>query len=244
MAKKAPQSTLQQITARIKGNSKVAVGIAIILLLLVILAVMVLGKEEPARTSSVAELTKSTVNKTNTAKAKAEAAAEAAASPTGQAGAASPSTTKKKTTTTASGATSGSGSGSSSSAGGSSAADAPAVTPFSVESNAYVEVDGPNDADIGCNQSHLFSFTGSITASAAGTATYFWEFSDGGSTAPQSLVFTGAGTRNVNTSWNLFSGSTPGSYEISGYAQLVVTSPNEAYSKESDGAFTIYVNCV
>lgn len=242
MAKKAPKSKLQQITAKIKSNPKVAAGLAIIILLLLVVLMLVIGKEEPARTSSVLELKKAAVTKANTPEAKAKAAAEAAASPTAQPDSpAAAAAAKAKATTSSGGTSASSGSGSASSGGGSSSSGSPAVTPFSIDTPIYIEVDGDNDAYIDCNGSHEFSFTGNISASTAGTATYYWQFSDGGSTAPRSLVFSSAGTRSVNTTWNLYGNGTPGTFE--GFARLVFTSPEEAASKESDGDFSLTVTC-
>jgi hypothetical protein len=69
-----------------------------------------------------------------------------------------------------------------------------------------------------------FNFAGTITANGAGTVTYRWERSDGGTGTTHSLTFTGAGTKSVTAlSWTL---SAAGSH----WARIHVLSPNSRYS--------------
>ncbi len=53
---------------------------------------------------------------------------------------------------------------------------------------------------------HRFNFTGRITTNRAGTVSYRWVSSDGGTTAAQTLVFAAAGTQTVSTYWQLGGG--------------------------------------
>jgi hypothetical protein len=244
MAKKAPKNRLLSKFSSVRKNPKLVIGGLIILVLIIGLAVL-LGtrNNSPTRTSSASELAKSPVNTKNTKEPAASAPTGTSTGPTatssnGNPTASSPSTSK------AAPAASGSSAGSSaaSSGGSSTPASNPAGVPFAIDGPPYGQVD-PDTADIGCNQSHQFVFTASISATAAGTATYHWEFSDGGTTAPQSLVFTGAGTRHVNTSWNLSSDGTPGMYQVTGWAKAVITAPTETATKASDAGFTMYVSC-
>ena len=50
---------------------------------------------------------------------------------------------------------------------------------------------------------HTFNFTAGITATAAGTVTYWWTRSDGASSTEQTLVFAGPGTKYVTSTWSL-----------------------------------------
>jgi hypothetical protein len=70
---------------------------------------------------------------------------------------------------------------------------------------------------------HAFVFTANITANGAGTVTYQWKFSNGGSGATQSMVFGAAGTLPaVPSNW---SPSIAGPY----WAQIYVDNPNHQY---------------
>jgi len=244
MAKKAPKNRLLSKFSSVRKNPKLVIGGLIILVLIIGLAVLLSTRNNtPSRTSSASELAKSPINTKNTKEAAASAptgtsTGTPATSSTSNSTAASSATSKAAPATTGSNA----GSSASSSGGNSTPASNPAGVPFAIDGPPYGQVD-PDTADVGCNQSHQFVFTASITATAAGTATYHWEFSDGGSTAPQSLVFSGAGTRQVNTNWTLSSGSTPGMYQVSGWAKAVITAPTETATKASDAGFTMYVSC-
>ncbi|HNT55245.1 MAG TPA: NBR1-Ig-like domain-containing protein [Anaerolineaceae bacterium] len=66
------------------------------------------------------------------------------------------------------------------------------------------------------------TFTGSMTASAPGTVTYYWERSDGAKSATQSLTFTAAGTQNVTYTWQLGANT-------SGWVKIYVDQPNHQY---------------
>lgn len=68
-----------------------------------------------------------------------------------------------------------------------------------------------------------FTFTGSISATAAGTVRYTWERSDGAWMAEKTLTFTGAGTQTVTDTWTLGS-------NYNGWVRLHVLSPNDMSS--------------
>jgi hypothetical protein len=50
---------------------------------------------------------------------------------------------------------------------------------------------------------YTFTFTANVTVTAAGTVTYWWVFSDGTTSAPQSLTFSAAGTQAISTTLTL-----------------------------------------
>ena len=79
---------------------------------------------------------------------------------------------------------------------------------------------------------HTFHFTAAITASAAGTVTYYWTRDDGSSAAEQSLVFGTAGTQSVTYDWNL---GAPGA----SWVKLYINNPNH----QLFGAANITVTC-
>jgi hypothetical protein len=244
MAKNTPKSTNKpQVLSTLKNPKIIASIIVIILLLVVVGALMMSGSgEKTAKATSARELAKSGVNNENTKTIKHKTAADAkttTVAPTTT----TTTTSGAKKTTTSSGSTTTTTAPSTPSGGGTTPTPSPTVIPFDFDGPPYIDVNN-RSVDIGCNQSNLFVFTASIAATAAGTATYHWEFSDGGMTAPQSLVFSGAGSRQVTTSWNLSSDSTPGIYEVSGWAKAVFTAPSETATKADDGSFTLYVNCM
>ncbi|MEO5627996.1 MAG: hypothetical protein ABIQ89_03840 [Candidatus Saccharimonadales bacterium] len=242
MAKKAPKNRLLAKFSTARKNPKLIVGGLIAVLLIVVLVVFLVSRNKtPTKTSSASELAKSSVNTKNTKDvAGSSPTGSSSDNPTSSGPTASSPTASKKTSPTTAG--SGATSSAPSSGGGSTSAPTPTVVPFEFDGPPYINVDD-RSVDVGCNQSHQFNFTASISATAAGTATYHWEFSDGGSTAPQSLVFGGAGTQQVNTSWTLASDSTPGMYQVTGWASAVFTSPSETATKPNDGTFTMYVSC-
>jgi hypothetical protein len=71
--------------------------------------------------------------------------------------------------------------------------------PFAV-TNVEISVDHASSSDP-CTPGHTFNFTAAITVSAPGKVTYYWQFSDGTPTTPNSLNFTGPGTKDITTSW-------------------------------------------
>jgi serine/threonine-protein kinase len=77
-----------------------------------------------------------------------------------------------------------------------------------------------------------FTVAGSISASKAETVTYHWARSDGANSVPQTLTFTGPGTKAVQTL-----SFTPPAASGSGQAVLVVTSPVTTAS--SPAAYTL-----
>jgi hypothetical protein len=74
---------------------------------------------------------------------------------------------------------------------------------------------------------HGFIFTASITAKAAGTATYRWERSDQTTGQAQSVTFTGTGisTQQVTDQWDVATSGTA-------WERLRVTVPNELLSNQ------------
>ncbi len=92
--------------------------------------------------------------------------------------------------------------------------------PFQVTS-VYTVLDGsqPNS----CN--NTFGSIGVISTNGAGTVTYQWERSDGTVLPAQTLTFTQAETRNVNTTWNPTG-------TASGWMRLRILSPNSFVSNQ------------
>lgn len=78
-----------------------------------------------------------------------------------------------------------------------------------------------------------FSCSAVITANGAGTVTYRWERSDGGSSAVQTVVFGSAGSQMVSTGWPRDVG---GTY----WVRVRTLAPNEILSNQA--SFT--VNCI
>ena len=72
----------------------------------------------------------------------------------------------------------------------------------------------------------VFNFSANITANGAGTVTYHWERSDGISKTPQTITFSGAGTRTVTDQW----ASAP---KGPGWEILHVTAPNDFISNQA-----------
>jgi hypothetical protein len=72
---------------------------------------------------------------------------------------------------------------------------------------------------------HRFTFTASITANAAGTASYRWERSDQTTGQAQSVIFGSAGTQQVTDQWDVAASGAP-------WERLRVTAPNELLSNQ------------
>ncbi len=68
-----------------------------------------------------------------------------------------------------------------------------------------------------------YTFTGSITATAAGTVRYTWERSDGAWSPEETVYFGAAGTQTVSNTWAM-------SASYSGWQRLHVISPNDTIS--------------
>ncbi len=64
-----------------------------------------------------------------------------------------------------------------------------------------------------------FNYSAQITTSAAGTVTYYFTFSDGSSSATQSVDFSSAGTKTVSGTWSL---NATGSY----WVKIYIDNPN------------------
>ncbi len=64
-----------------------------------------------------------------------------------------------------------------------------------------------------------FDHSAAITTNRAGTVTYHWVFSDGSTTTPESITFSGAGTKTVSDTWDL---GTSGAY----WVKLYIDEPN------------------
>jgi len=83
----------------------------------------------------------------------------------------------------------------------------------------------PQSELTGCSTAPpAFTFTGTITANQATTVSYYWKLPTGNG-PPQTLSFTGAGTRTVNPD-----SFTPVTNSHGGSGQIVVTSPKAAAS--------------
>ncbi|HUC90144.1 MAG TPA: hypothetical protein VMR45_05055 [Patescibacteria group bacterium] len=126
-------------------------------------------------------------------------------------------------TSGSSGSSSSSSSGSSSGSGSGSGSSVP-PTPAAVLSVTGVTL-GVNNSNVtaGCNQTFDFVFTGTITASAAGSMTYHWYKTDLGDSGPITLTFDAAGTKTVSTTWT-FNGSTASYFD--GTVRLETLTPN------------------
>jgi hypothetical protein len=80
---------------------------------------------------------------------------------------------------------------------------------------------------------HTFNLSGTMNASTAGKATYFWEFSDGAKSAIQEMNFTEAASKAVSYTWTI---STSGNY----WAKIYVDQPNHQYFPQVN--FTVTCN--
>jgi hypothetical protein len=74
--------------------------------------------------------------------------------------------------------------------------------PFAVNGVA-ISVDNAGPISNLCTEGHTFTFTAAISVTTAGTVTYYWTRSDGGTSTPASIDFTGAGTQNATLTWTL-----------------------------------------
>jgi hypothetical protein len=79
---------------------------------------------------------------------------------------------------------------------------------------------------------HRFTFTATFTASAAGTATYQWERSDGSADATKALTFADAGSQTQTTTWDVGSGVN------GGWMRVRVLGPNELLSNQATFTLT------
>lgn len=247
MAKKiSPNSFKGKKSARPVTTFKKNKVLAALLLLVLLLGVgaYVLATRDTKKvsndTSSATDLIKSEVNTKNTKDIPSTKPATGA----------SPATDTTKTTTgSAKPKTSASSTpaATGSSGGGTTSPAAPSATPIPFELvSAYGGVDGPDWIDVGCNGSAQFNFSADINVRGAGTVTYQWFRSDGASSAPQQLVFTGSGTQTVSRSWTLYGGGSPGAYEVHGWEKVTasIADGSEVSSKASDGAFTMNFSCM
>lgn len=244
MAKKTQKTNQSTLLVKLTKYKKESAGVAVIIVLMVVAGwLFIASRQDPStRPTAARELAKSTINAKNTKDTKPTAPTAADANP---ASGSSPTTSTSKPASTKPSTTTPASSGGGSSGGGSTPTSdpgSPAIA-FEIESAPYGRVDD-NFVDIGCNQSHRFTFLVDLTATAAGTATYHWERSDGARSPDRQAVFSGAGTQTVTNTWDLSSDGTPGSYEVTGWQQVIVTSPNELNSKASDADFTLSVNCI
>lgn len=79
-----------------------------------------------------------------------------------------------------------------------------------------------------------FNFTANITTNAAGSVTYKWERSDGASGTTETLVFTGAQTKTVETTWSIGNDEPPSKWE-----KVHILTPNDISSNQA----TFTLNC-
>ena len=81
----------------------------------------------------------------------------------------------------------------------------------------------------------VFTFTGIITASAAGTVAYTWDRSDGAmDTYPHSVFFEAPGTQTVTQTWTLGAQPSP----FTGWQRLRTLAPNAAVSNQASFTLT------
>lgn len=87
----------------------------------------------------------------------------------------------------------------------------------------------PLQGPIPCNKqtSFEFTFSGTITATSAGTVQYTWVQSDGGGSSG-TLTFGSAGSQQVTTSWTIY-----GPTLVAGWSKVVITSPNSISSNQA-----------
>lgn len=245
MAKNTPKNTNKpQVMSNLKNPKIIASIIVIILLLVVVGALMMSGrKDTTTKVTSASDLAKSSVNTKNTKTIKPKTAADAKTTTAAPTTPAPVSGAKKTTTTTGSTTTTTAPSTPPSGGGATTPPAAPTPVPFAIEGRIYSTVDN-GYTNIGCNETTRFTTSAYIVANGAGTATYHWERSDGAMTGDRTIVFSGAGTQIVTNSWDLSSGSTPGTYTVNGWQKVVFTEPNSSFSKASDSDFTLAVNCM
>jgi Bacterial Ig domain len=76
-----------------------------------------------------------------------------------------------------------------------------------------------------------FNFSALITTNGAGSVTYVWERSDGASAPNQNVVFSGAGTQMVNTTWSIGAAGT-------NWERVRIISPNALTSNQATFTLT------
>ena len=85
-----------------------------------------------------------------------------------------------------------------------------------------ISVDDSAPTSNPCATGHKFNFTAKITSSSAGDVSYYWKFSDGATTSPNTLSFTGPGTKSITTSWTL-------NTNLIGSVTVYIDNPNHQY---------------
>lgn len=80
-----------------------------------------------------------------------------------------------------------------------------------------------------------FQFSATITTNGAGTVSYVWTRNDGASSSPQNLMFGGAGSQTVTSSWYL---GGPRPTPFTGWEALQVNTPNSITSNEAGFTLT------
>ncbi len=105
----------------------------------------------------------------------------------------------------------------------------PTPTPPFEVTNLQVNVNPTSYTGICAKQ---FDFTAHITVIGSGTVTYKWERSDSADVAQEVIDFTGPGTQDVTSSWNV---SSDGTY----WQRLHILGPNEVLSNQA----TFTVDC-
>jgi hypothetical protein len=106
------------------------------------------------------------------------------------------------------------------------------VTSVSMSSNA-------SSVAVSCPPGKKFVFTAKISVNAAGTVTYHWVTSDGGTSNDETLVFNEAGSQSVSTSWALGTKKSVSPNPFSGWVQIYINNPNH----QSFGRINFKITC-
>lgn len=99
------------------------------------------------------------------------------------------------------------------------------------KADARLVVDGKSEVNA-CGM-HRYTFTGTITYSAAGDVKYYWLRSDGARSENQTVTFMGAGSKVVSYAWDL--GTT-----YNGWVRLMIIMPNQT---QAQADFKLIQNC-
>jgi len=91
-----------------------------------------------------------------------------------------------------------------------------------------------------CPPGYTFIFNANIVANGPGNVIYHWIFSDGTTTAQQTLSFSAAGTQTVSAFWALGISGTLPSNPFAGTASIYIDAPNH----QTFGAQPIAIGCI
>ena len=92
---------------------------------------------------------------------------------------------------------------------------------------------------VSCPPGKKFVFTANIKVNTAGTFTYHWVTSDGGTSNDETLTFNEAGAQSVSTSWSLGTKKAVSPNPFSGWVQIYINNPNH----QNFGGVSFKITC-